>query len=151
MRLIKRLFIITTLLIVSFVIINFIAITDTIYEIQNHSFTVEKVDENAFSQRLKNKKADIYFTDCSVKVFDCNELSKDERIEVASFIIYYLKMNNIYYDRTLNNFVAELSLHSYLAKIGIEKSSTVDADLEFICDSRWYVKTGTTIFQILGI
>ena len=47
--------------------------------------------------------------------------------------------------------MAEISLHSYLYKLGVEESSTKDADLEFNEDSRWYVRTGTILFQIFGI
>ena len=82
---------------------------------------------------------------------DCYKLSKEEQVQVISFVIDYLETNGIYYDRTLNNFVAELSLHSYLYKLGIKESSTKDADLEFTEDSRWYVRTGTLLFQIFGI
>ena len=57
----------------------------------------------------------------------------------------------VYGFRTINNFVAEISLHSYLYKLGIAETSTKDADLEFVEDSRWYVRTGTLLFQIFGI
>ena len=82
---------------------------------------------------------------------DCHKLSKEEQIEVACFIVDYLKINNIECDRTVNNFVAEISLHGYLYKLGIAKASTKDADLEFNEESRWYVRTGTLLFQIFGI
>lgn len=86
-----------------------------------------------------------------MKIKDCQTLSKEEQVEVVSFIIDYLESNYIYYDRTVNNFVAELSLHSYLYKLGIAEDSTKDADLEFLGDSRWYVRAGTLFFQIFGI
>lgn len=86
-----------------------------------------------------------------MKIKDCQSLSKEEQVEVVTFIVDYLESNDIYYDRTINNFVAELSLHSNLYKLGIAKDSTKDADLEFIEDSRWYVRTGTLLFQIFGI
>lgn len=86
-----------------------------------------------------------------MKVVDCHNLSKEEQIEVACFIVDYLKTNDIYYDRTINNFVAELSLHSHLANLGIAKNSTIDADLEYVKDNRWYVRTGTLLFQMFGI
>lgn len=78
-------------------------------------------------------------------------MSKEEQVEVAIFIVSYLKTNDIECDRTVNNLVAEISLHSYLYKLGISETSTVDADLEYVEDSRWYVRTGTLLFQIFGI
>lgn len=132
------------------VLTNFVIITTHVYEYKNN-YVVEKVGENTFSQRLKNKNVDIYFSDCSVKVKDCHKLSKEEQVQVASFIVTYLDSNDIYYDRSINNMVAEISLHSYLYKLGISETSTIDADLEYVEDSRWYVRTGTLLFQIFGI
>ena len=139
------------ILITLLVLTNFVIITTHVYEYKNNAFNVERVSDEAFSQKVNDKDVIIIFSSNSVKVKDCHNLSKKEQVEVASFIINYLKSNNIYYDRTVNNFVAELSLHSYLYKLDIAKSSTIDADLEYVEDSRWYVRTGTIIFQIFGV
>ena len=146
----KKIIKLISVLITLIVLTNFVIITTHVYESKNN-YVVEKVGENAFSQRLKNKNVDIYFSDCSVKVKDCYKLSKEEKVQVASFIVTYLESNDIYYDRTINNLVAEISLHSYLYKLGISETSTIDADLEYVEDSRWYVRTGTLLFQIFGI
>ena len=146
----KKIIKLISILITLIVLTNFVIITTHVYESKNN-YVVEKVGENAFSQRLKNKNVDIYFSDCSVKVKDCYKLSKEEKVQVASFIVTYLESNDIYYDRTINNLVAEISLHSYLYKLGISETSTIDADLEYVEDSRWYVRTGTLLFQIFGI
>ena len=146
----KKIIKLISILITLIVLTNFVIITTHVYEYKNN-YVVEKVGENAFSQRLKNKNVDIYFSDCSVKVKDCHKLSKEEQVQVVSFIVTYLDSNDIYYDRTINNLVAEISLHSYLYKLGISKTSTIDADLEYVEDSRWYVRIGTLFFQIFGI
>lgn len=146
----KKIIKLISILIILIVLTNFVIITTHVYEYKNN-YVVEKVGENAFSQRLKNKNVDIYFSDCSVKVKDCHKLSKEEQVQVASFIVTYLESNDIYYDRTINNLVAEISLHCYLYKLGISETSTIDADLEYVEDSRWYVRTGTLLFQIFGI
>ena len=146
----KKIIKLISILITLIVLTNFVIITTHVYEYKNN-YVVEKVGENTFSQRLKNKNVDIYFSDCSVKVKDCHKLSKEEQVQVASFIVTYLDSNDIYYDRSINNMVAEISLHSYLYKLGISETSTIDADLEYVEDSRWYVRTGTLLFQIFGI
>lgn len=46
---------------------------------------------------------------------------------------------------------AELALHSYSYVYGIKKASTRDADLEYIEDSRWYVRFLSAVFQIIGV
>ena len=108
----KKIIKLISILITLIVLTNFVIITTHVYEYKNN-YVVEKVGENAFSQRLKNKNVDIYFSDCSVKVKDCHKLSKEEQVQVASFIVTYLDSNDIYYDRSINNMVAEISLHSY--------------------------------------
>ena len=100
---------------------------------------------------MNGKEVVIIFSDNSVKVKDCHKLSKEEQVQVVSFIVTYLDSNDIYYDRTINNLVAEISLHNCLYKLGISKTSTIDADLEYVEDSRWYVRTCTIIFQLFGV
>ena len=148
---IKKIFKFIIILITLIVCTNFVIITTHVYEYKNNTFNVERVSNEAFSQKVNDKDVIIVFSSDSVKIKDCQTLSKEEQVEVVSFIIDYLESNDIYYDRTVNNFVAELSLHSYLYKLGIAESSTKDADLEFNEDSRWYVRTGTILFQIFGI
>lgn len=139
------------ILITLLVLTNFVIITTYVYEYKNNTFNVEEVSNEAFSQKVNDKDVVIIFSDSSVKVKDCHKLSKEEKVQVVSFIVTYLDSNDIYYDRTINNLVAEISLHSYLYKLGISKTSTIDADLEYVEDSRWYVRTGTIIFQLFGV
>ena len=89
------------------VLTNFVYITIHVYECRENTFVVEKVSNEAFLQKVKDKDVVIIFSSDSVKVKDCNKLSKEEQIEVVSFIVDYLKRNNIYYDRTINNLLAE--------------------------------------------
>ena len=146
-KIIKLIIILITLIVLT----KFVIITTHVYEYKNNTFNVEKVSNEAFSQKVKDKDVIIIFSSNSVKIKDCHKLSKEEKVEVASFIVAYLKNNDIECDRTVNNLVAEISLHSYLYKLGVAESSTIDADLEYLEDSRWYVRTGTIIFQIFGI
>lgn len=147
----KKIIKLISILITLIVLTNFVIITTHVYEYKNKTFNVEEVSKEAFSQKVKDKNVIIIFLDNSVKVKDCHKLSKEEQVQVASFIVAYLESNDIYYDRTINNLVAEISLHRYLYKLGISEASTIDADLEYVEDSRWYVRTGTLLFQIFGI
>lgn len=147
----KKIIKLISILITLIVLTNFVIITTHVYEYKNNTFNVEEVSKEAFSQKVKDKNVIIIFLDNSVKVKDCHKLSKEEQVQVALFIVAYLESNDIYYDRTINNLVAEISLHRYLYKLGISEASTIDADLEYVEDSRWYVRTGTLLFQIFGI
>ena len=70
---------------------------------------------------------------------------------MLSFVVAYLDNSNISYNRTINNFVAELTLHSFLYHLNLYKDNTKDADLEYQKDSRWYVRTMTIVFQITSL
>lgn len=91
----------------------------------------------------------IYGND-SLKVMDCHLLDKEERRELMTNI-YANDKDKGTMKRSMNNALAELTLHSYLYRLGIEKASTKDADLDYIKDNRWYVTFFTSIIQILGV
>lgn len=117
------------------------------YEFQDKNYNY--VTENAFCESLKEKNVDIYISNDSVRVTNCHLLTRIERLRVLSYIKNYLVKNKIY--RSINNLEAELKLHAVLYELNIYSDRTKDADLEFDEDSRWYVRTVTILFQILGI
>lgn len=97
-----------------------------------------------------NKEVTVIYGDDSIKVMDCHLLDKEERRELIANI-YANNKDKSTLIRSVNNALAELTLHSYLYRIGIEKASTKDADLDYIKDNRWYVTFFTSIIQILGV
>ena len=119
--------------------VNFITITKYVYE-----FKDTLVEEDYYKSFSANTEININKDSVSIK--NCYKLNRKERIELMSNI-----KKQIVSDRTINNLEAELALHSTLYKIGLFKSRTKDAELEFEEDKRWYVRVGTIIFQILGV
>lgn len=89
----------------------------------------------------------IYYSE-SLKIKDCYKLDREERWELLTKIYSDAGKN---FDRTIMNAEGELAAHCYLYRLGIKKASTVDADLEYKCDDRWYVRFASALLQILGV
>ena len=89
----------------------------------------------------------IYYPE-SMKIKDCYKLDRKMRWELLSLI--YSDAENKF-DRTIMNAEGELAAHCYLYRMGIKKASTVDADLEYKFDDRWYVRLAGALLQILGV
>ena len=100
---------------------------------------------------MKEKNIDIYISNDSVKITNCYLLNREERFMILSIIKSHLIKNGMTLDRSINNLEAELKLHAVLYELGVSKESTRDADLEYREDNRWYVRSVTMFFQILGI
>lgn len=89
----------------------------------------------------------IYYSE-SLKIKDCYRLDREERWELLSQIYSDAGKS---FDRTIMNAEGELAAHCYLYRLGIKKASTVDADLEYKYDGRWYVRLVSALLQILGV
>lgn len=89
----------------------------------------------------------IYYSE-SLKVKDCYRLDREGRWELLSQIYSDAGKS---FDRTIMNAEGELAAHCYLYRLGIKKASTADADLEYKCDDRWYVRLASALLQILGV
>lgn len=96
------------------------------------------------------EEVEITFASSTVKVNDCYKLQKKERIETLKFIMYYMKENEITTRRTINNLEGELLAHRMSYFLNIKKANAIDADLDYIKDSRWYVNAVTMLFEISG-
>lgn len=83
-----------------------------------------------------------------LKIKDCYKLDREARLELLSLIYSDARDR---FDRTIMNMEGELAAHCYLYRLGIKKASTVDADLEYKCDGRWYVRLVSALLQILGV
>lgn len=89
----------------------------------------------------------VYYQD-SLRIKDCYKLDREGRLELLSMIYSDARER---FDRTIMSMEGELAAHCYLYRLGIEKASTVDADLEYGCDDRWYVRLASALLQILGV
>ena len=99
-------------------------------------------------QVSNGKNVEVIYYSESLKIKDCYKLDREERWELLTKIYSDAGEN---FDRTIMNAEGELAAHCYLYRLGIKKASTVDADLEYKCDDRWYVRLASALLQILGV
>jgi len=97
------------------------------------------------------KEARICFGEDSAKVVNCFLFDNQERFEICSYIRKNLEGTPKNANRSLHSLEAELSLHAYAYRLGIEPGKSKDADLDYSEDSRWYVRMATSFFEVAGL
>lgn len=97
------------------------------------------------------KEARIRFDDASAKVMDSFRFDSQERFEICSYILKSLDGTPRQTNRSIQSMEAELSLHAYAYRLGIEKGKSKDADLDYSEDPRWYVRMATSLFEVAGL
>ena len=103
-------------------------------------------------QLPSGQTVDLYFRKKNVKVSDsyvCNNIEDCYAIVLA--IKSYAPSNGIEIVRSNTDLVGELRLHNFLYRIGYKRTETEDADLEYICDRRWYVNVASRVIGWTGL
>jgi hypothetical protein len=86
----------------------------------------------------------------SVCIFDCKNFPKRKQIKEIIDKIYAAILDKGYsISRSKKSMCGELYFHILCAKFKIAYSSAKHADLEYSCDSRWYVRFFSNILSIL--
>ena len=95
---------------------------------------------------------DLHFRGNNVEVLDsyaCNNIEDCYAVVLA--IKSYAQSNGIEIVRPNTDLVGELRLHNFLYRIGYKQNETGDADLEYICDRRWYVNVASRVIGWTGL
>lgn len=95
---------------------------------------------------------DLYFRGNNVEVSDsyvCNNI--EDCFAVVLAIKSYAQSSGIEIVRSNIDLVGELRLHNFLYRIGYKRTETEDADLEYICDRRWYVNVASRVIGWTGL
>ena len=103
-------------------------------------------------QLPSGKNVDLHFRENNVEVSDsyvCNNMEDCYAIVLA--IKSYAQSNGIEIVRSNTDLVGELRLHNFLYRIGYKQNETGDADLEYICDRRWYVNVASRVIGWTGL
>ena len=106
----------------------------------------------AFVQLPSEKIVDLHFRENNVEVSDsyaCNNI--EDCYAVVRAIKSYAQCNGIEIVRPNTDLVGELRLHNFLYRIGYKRSETGTADLEYICDRRWYVNVASRVIGWTGL
>ena len=95
---------------------------------------------------------DLHFRENNVEVLDsyaCNNIEDCYAVVLA--IKSYAQSNGIEIVRSNTDMVGELRLHNFLYRIGYKPDETGTADLEYICDRRWYVNVASRVIGWTGL
>ena len=95
---------------------------------------------------------DLHFRENNVEVSDsyaCNNIEDCYAVVLA--IKSYAQSNGIEIVRSNTDLVGELRLHNFLYRIGYKQNETGDADLEYLCDRRWYVNVASRVIGWTGL
>lgn len=70
-----------------------------------------------------------YYNDATI-VYNCNQYSYKQINDIAEDIIKNRHIKNLPINRSKESYAAEIKVHKFLFKLGIEKERTINADLE---------------------
>ena len=106
----------------------------------------------AMVQLPSEKLVDIHFRENNVEITDSYECKSIEDCYAAVFAIKaYARKNGIEVVRSNADMAGELRLHNFLYGIGYKPDETGTADLEYICDRRWYVNVASRMISWTGM
>ena len=103
-------------------------------------------------QLPSGQSVDLHFRENNVEVsnsYVCNNIKDCYAVVLA--IKSYAQSNGIEIVRSNTDLVGELRLHNFLYRIGYKRTETEDADLEYICDRRWYVNVASRVIGWTGL
>ena len=103
-------------------------------------------------QLPSGKNVDLHFRENNVEVLDsyvCNNI--EDCFAVVLAIKSYAQSSGFEIVRSNTDLVGELQLHNFLYRIEYKRTETEDADLEYICDRRWYVNVASCVIGWTGM
>ena len=115
--------------------------------------SINYVEPSGASVQLPSEQtAELHFKATNVEISDsyvCNNIEDCYAVVLA--IKSYAQSNGIEIVRSNTDLVGELRLHNFLYRIGYKRTETEDADLEYICDRRWYVNVASRVIGWTGL
>ena len=96
--------------------------------------------------------ANLLFKEINVEISDSHKYNSMEDCYALVFAVKsYAHSHGIEIVRSNTDMVGELRLHNFLYRIGYKRTETEDADLEYICDRRWYVNVASRVIGWTGL
>ena len=92
------------------------------------------------------------FDETSVKVSSAYRYDdRPKMVEIIRFIRYYCEVNGFKISRRNSDFWGELRLHTALYKMGYREEHTLNAEIDYDKDDRWYVNVVGKVLGWIGI
>ena len=105
------------------------------------------IDSISFATQTGKNTVLTFYSD-HVNIADSYRYDFDERMYVLNQVQDFAKNNDIEIKRSIRMLESEWYIHNVCYTLGIERSSTKDADLDFVSDARWFVNFATDIASL---
>lgn len=100
----------------------------------------------------QSERVTLEFNETSVTVSNAYRFDdRPEMVEIIRFIRYYSEKSGVEITRTNSELWGELRLHTALYKMGYSKEHTLNAEIDYEKDERWYVNIVSKVLGRIGI
>ena len=147
----KRLFAIVIIAVFELIFIFLISKNSNDIDMRNEFNHTE--ENGVVYLRLNTGEAvELQFRDTDVEIENSYLFNtREEIIEIISFIRYYGKEKGIEIKRENRDLIGECRLHNILYRFGYKCEHTGNANIDYINDERWYVNFISVLIGITGI
>ena len=154
----RRALIILTIFNIVLFLLSLMAYFDTkenlkIFNSARNGFDYKESEKGSVELTLnQRKRVTLEFDETSVKVSGAYRYDdRPEMVEIIRFIRYYCDKNGIRIMRKNSDLWGELRLHTALYKMGYREVHTLNAEIDYEKDDRWYVNVVSTVLGRIGI
>lgn len=124
-----------------------------IFNSAENGFDYKEIEKGRVELTLNQRESvTLLFDETSVTVSNayCYD-DRSEMVEIIRFIRYYSDKNGIEIARDNSDLWGELRLHTTLYKTGYREVHTLNAEIEYEKDDRWYVNVVGKVLGWIGI
>ena len=154
----RRALIILTIFNIVLFLLSLMAYCDTkenlkIFNSARNGFDYKESENGSVELTLNQRKmVTLEFDETSVKVSGAYRYDdRPDMVEIIRFIRYYCDKNGIRIARNNSDLWGELRLHTALYKMGYKEVHTLNAEIDYEKDDRWYVNVVSTVLGRIGI
>ena len=112
----------------------------------------EREKGNVYLTLNQRERVTLVFDETNVKVSSTYRYDdRPEMVEIIRFIRYYCEENGFEIKRTNSDLWGEMRLHTTLYKMGYREAHTLNAEIDYDKDDRWYVNAVGSVLGWIGI
>ena len=124
-----------------------------IFNSTGNAFDFNEIEKGRVELYLNQRdRVTLVFDETNVEVSSAYRYDdRPEMVEIIRFIRYYCEMNGLEIKRTNSDLWGEMRLHTTLYKMGYREAHTLNAEIDYERDNRWYVNAVGSVLGWIGI
>ena len=124
-----------------------------IFNSTGNAFDFNEIEKGRVELYLNQRdRVTLVFDETNVEVSSAYRYDdRPEMVEIIRFIRYYCEMNGLEIKRTNSDLWGEMRLHTTLYKMGYREAHTLNAEIDYDKDDRWYVNAVGSVLGWIGI